>query len=809
VGLVVSYRAEDLHRRHPLRPQIAEWARLRGVLRLHLEPLPPEAVRDLVGRLVRREHGQPLSPAEVSAIVERAEGNAFFAEELVGAADRLGRSLPEDLADLLLIRLDRLDGDARDLVRVAATAGRRVPHTMLAEVSGLDPARLDVALRQAVEQNVLRTDGDHLAFRHALLAEAAHDDLLPGERVRLHARFVEVLRHRPGAGTAAELAHHARHALDRTTALAASIEAAREAMSVGGPTDATRHYDIALELLADPARSASSEEDCGVDLPVVAAEAAEALVASGHVTRAVWLLGEQLERLRPGDPAGRARLLSARASALSMIETEEDPVAISAEAVRLLADDDSALRARVLAAHARVLDQYGRAEEARDQATAAFELAERLGLPQVASDAFTTMSRIGGRRAGGQGRAALTEAVERARRARNPTAELRGQFWLGLSHLGDLEWSRAEERLRTAMRLGVDAGIPWAPYAFESRWFLARVLALTGEWDEALVVLQDPDENRPAVPAAMLDVLRCDIEAARGADVGDRLARVRPLWTTEGLIAVHAAEVAIEMAGRARRPDDAVAAYDAVVDVMSRVGRPRFEAQVRLAGATLTVLAGLLERQPSAARARLVAEADRLVADIEAVLDPLEEIGAETAAWAALGRAERERVRWLVGDAGAEATGLVGLWRSAAEAFEHFGHVYRAARCRATLAEILTAVGDPDGARTAAGQAREVATRLGAVRLLERIDRGAGPGPWSGPAATTSQAPPGERLTPREREVLVLVAQGRSNGEIGRLLFISTKTVSVHVSNILAKLGASGRTEAAALARRQGLVDET
>ena len=62
-------------------------------------------------------------------------------------------------------------------------------------------------------------------------------------------------------------------------------------------------------------------------------------------------------------------------------------------------------------------------------------------------------------------------------------------------------------------------------------------------------------------------------------------------------------------------------------------------------------------------------------------------------------------------------------------------------------------------------------------------------------------------LTPREHEILTLVAQGRSNGEIARQLYISAKTVSVHVSNILAKLGASGRTEAAALARRRGLLD--
>ena len=96
--------------------------------------------------------------------------------------------------------------------------------------------------------------------------------------------------------------------------------------------------------------------------------------------------------------------------------------------------------------------------------------------------------------------------------------------------------------------------------------------------------------------------------------------------------------------------------------------------------------------------------------------------------------------------------------------------------------------------------ALEVAEHLGAQPLQRRLGR-----------ATTSTAPsasaPGRpTLTPRESEILALVAEGRTNGEIGRQLFISTKTVSVHVSNILGKLGAASRTEAAAIARRDGLL---
>ena len=124
VSIVVSYRSDDLHRRHPLRAAVAEWARLPAVSRLHLDPLPDEDVRTLVGVLLPK----PISARAVRGIVERAEGNAFFAEELVAAAGSAGASssLPDSLAELLLVRLDQLEPEARSVVRAAAVAGRRV-----------------------------------------------------------------------------------------------------------------------------------------------------------------------------------------------------------------------------------------------------------------------------------------------------------------------------------------------------------------------------------------------------------------------------------------------------------------------------------------------------------------------------------------------------------------------------------------------------------------------------------------------------------------------------------------------------------
>ena len=114
--------------------------------------------------------------------------------------------------------------------------------------------------------------------------------------------------------------------------------------------------------------------------------------------------------------------------------------------------------------------------------------------------------------------------------------------------------------------------------------------------------------------------------------------------------------------------------------------------------------------------------------------------------------------------------------------FEAFAAPYELATVRATLAEILTATGDLAGAQVLSTSAAEVAERLGAQPLLRRL--GQAPVP-----ASASPGAPRTSLTPRESEILALVAEGRTNGEIGRQLFISTKTVSVHVSNILGKLG--------------------
>jgi DNA-binding CsgD family transcriptional regulator len=798
VAVVASYRSDDLHRRHPLRSQVAEWSRLRGVERLQLQPLSAPDVRSLIHEL----HPEPLTDAEVADIVDRAEGNAFFVEELVGAASDPGRWVPAELADVLLVRLDRLDDEARQVVRAASVAGRRVSHEMLTVVSGLPAAGLDAGLRSAVERNVLVAHERHYVFRHALLGEAVYDDLLPGERVRLHASYAEALRDGRARGTAAELARHARLALDLDAALHASIQAGDEATTVGGPVEAAQHYQLALELLADPRRSVEAAD---VDVSKLAVAAAEALSSSGHPIRAAALLQEQLRCLgADAPPEWRARMLAVRAQALAVIEPDEDPCDVSAEALSLVPDGMPKLRAKVLATHARMLSSKGRYEEAQAVGLDALALAERLDMNELASDVITTLSGL--KKSGPKEalRAALEEAVARAERTGALQAELRGRVLLGRSFQDWAEFDESERWYRSAIDLALASGIPFAPWAFEGRWQLAWVLRTRGDWDAALELADVPGQEPPPVGAALLECLRLHLAIARGQEVGDGPRALRRYWRKEGMVAISSAGLEIELAGRTGDVAGVLAAYDDVVATMTEIWHEWFSARVRLAATALGALAQAVPALTTSERAAVGEAAGRLRRDGRTVLerytDPAEHWGPEGRAWASRLDAEWLRLRWLTDVDAPDQARLVEVWREAEQAFAEFGDVHELARVRVAFAGVLRAVGDTAAAREVGDAARETAHRLGAQPLLDELRS-------LGGAQVRADAGTVDALTPREREILGLVAEGRSNGEIGRLLFISAKTVSVHVSNILGKLDASGRTEAAAIARRRGLLD--
>jgi DNA-binding NarL/FixJ family response regulator len=275
------------------------------------------------------------------------------------------------------------------------------------------------------------------------------------------------------------------------------------------------------------------------------------------------------------------------------------------------------------------------------------------------------------------------------------------------------------------------------------------------------------------------------------------------------MIGVLSGAAAIDAFGTLGRVDQALRCLDDVVVAVGQIWRNEwFMARIRLHSLALGVLADAAPQASGADRAGYLERGAKLHADIARVVKRSDMnnagMGPEGKAWLARADAEWLRLRWRAGDE-VKPDELVSAWQAAVDGFgygqaEGAGHVFEQARSRARLAMALQAAADQPGAQRAADAAREVAQRLGAQPLLAELRRLG----TTGVRRAASDAD--VTLTAREQQVLRLVSEGRSNREIARALFISDKTVSVHVSNILAKLGASGRTEAAAIANRRGLL---
>jgi predicted ATPase len=343
VTLVVSYRSDELHRRHPLRPLLAELVRLPVVERLELAPFTRAELAEHLEAIA----GAPLPAEQVEGIHARSEGNPFYAEQLLAAGAGDARvELPPTLVEVLLARVQGLSEPAQQVLRVAAVAGRRVPHRLLAAVAGQPEAELEQGLHEAVGAGVLATDvatGGY-AFRHALLQEAVYGDLLPGERVRLHAAYARLLAADPD-GAAAELAHHCLASHDLVGALAASVRAAEEAEVVLAPADALRHLSVALrvwERVPEPVAVS------GIDRIELTLRAAAAASAAGEHQRAASLAQDAARAAEAAeDPAQAARAHERRGVYLFDAGRIEEALDARSRAVELVpAQPPTRLRAR-------------------------------------------------------------------------------------------------------------------------------------------------------------------------------------------------------------------------------------------------------------------------------------------------------------------------------------------------------------------------------------------------------------------------------------------------------------------------------
>ena len=308
--IVVTFRSDELHRTHPLRPMLAALDRIDWVERIELPRLTRHDTAELAAGILGRQLAGDLA----DALYHRSEGNPLFVETLLGCDGELSCELPESLRDLLLDGVRRLPEDTQEVLRVASAGGETTGHALLAAVTGLDEVALTSALRPAVTANVLRAQADGYTFRHELIREAVHDDLLPGEHGRLHSRFAEAIDAHPALvppGRAAiEMAHHWHAAHDSVWALIGAWQAAAQADRAVAPAERLALLARVLELW-DQVPDAAERIDA--DHARVLEEAICAAQEAGEFERGIALANSALKELDPGtEPVRVAQLLENR-----------------------------------------------------------------------------------------------------------------------------------------------------------------------------------------------------------------------------------------------------------------------------------------------------------------------------------------------------------------------------------------------------------------------------------------------------------------------------------------------------------------
>jgi DNA-binding CsgD family transcriptional regulator len=799
--LVLTFRSEELGRAHPFRRSAARWEEQRAATRMELERLELREIAAQVEAILGERPDGDL----VEFVAERSEGIPLFVEELVGAVRERGIErdfLPPSLRDLLLARSERLSPAARQAVRVVSAAARPAPDGLLAVVSGLSEEELAGALREAVDQQMLVVDpaGQGFGFRHALARVAIHDDLLPGERVRLHRAYAEALEADPallasGVDVASVLAHHWRAAHDLPRAMAASIEAGKAAAAAAGPAAAQRHLELALELWPQVPHA---EAVAGIDHSELLAEAASATYQAGLGTRALGHIDQALAEVGEDSPAERrAAFLARRAEILLGHEGERQAVAeLEGAAALLPPQPPSAARVHILVLLARSLSRVDEFARSRSLAAEARDAAEAVGAVEDRLDAEITLAHS----------SAYVGEVEFAQELSREAAEsarAAGMRWIATRAYivrSDLMLllGRHEEAVaaaREGIEVAAEGGLERTSGAF-LRGNEAEALLRLGRCAEALEAAAPAAEATGSF-AATLMIPRAEVESQRGnGAVAMREVRearrhlaseVAPQW--EMPLAAVEAELA-RADGDLGRAREILAPALAGGDGMEE---RRYRSPLLWLAARVEADAAQAARDSGAEPSE---EGSRLIAEIVRTASGAPFATPAGAAHVALARGEAARF------AGA---GEDEAWEEAIVACRATDEPFLLAYALTRAAEAAVAAERREEAAALLAEGLELARQSEAMPLVEEasaLARRARLHP--GPAVARATADDWG-LTAREQEVLALVADGCSNGEIAERLVISRKTASVHVSNILGKLGVSSRVQAAALAHRRGL----
>ncbi len=807
VLLVLSFRSDELHRKHPLRPLLAELGRLDNCRRIELDPFDrdelTEALTDILGE-------QP-DPSLIERLLDRTDGNALYVEELLAAALDGRGATPQSLRDAFMLRIERLS-DGANMATRAVSVGRALNEPMIERIAGVGGSDLRDALREAVAEHVLVACEDgRLCFRHALLREVVYDDLLPGERSGMHLELARVLEAGPALDCAedeaervASIATHYAAAGDQAAALRATIVAAREARRVHAYGEMADLYERAHELWA---RVPNPEQITGIDEVELLDSAANAAAQSNDQRHAEMLATHALELLDPEeDPVRYARLLGRRGRSRWRLNQASAAIADLDRALVLLPEERSRDRARVLSWLARTHALRGHYREAVAEGERAREVAAAMELTMTLGETLNTlgMSKI----ALGDvedGEALLREAITLAHE-QDHIDDL-GSAYSNLADCLNLA-GRTREALtviqeglaEVTRRLG--QSYSWMALTLSELAFEA------GEWDLARANPLPPISSYVGV--SLIYRLLRDAELALGEGelilARERLDAAAPLVRVTGEAQWHGMFGSLygELHRRAGELDLAQAAVAAALDELEVCT----DDVMRIARVTAVGMAIEADR---AVRARDLREPDAERDALARAQIHLQRLAAAAAdggpverGWLAVGEAESAR---------AQGDNDPTLWGGAATVWEQLERPYCAALMRWREAEALVEAGDRVAAGPVAAEAATVAERLGAgwlageiqgLALRARLDlddtRGGTPQDEGRHTGVDSEAPFG--LTPRELQVLALISEGATNRQIGASLYMAEKTASVHVSRILSKLGVQSRTQAAAMAHR-------
>lgn len=815
--VLLTYRTDELHRRHPLRPLLAELERLERAHRIRLEPFDQAELREALEDIL----GAVPAPALLERLFARSEGNPLYTEELLAVGLDGRAPAPQSLRDAFLYRIERLSADAQRAARAVAV-GRALPEPVIAAATGLASDPLQAGLREAMAEQILLTDPEtRFCFRHALLREALYDDLLPGERSELHQRLAIALEARIGQGNEGELvrsaaiAGHYAAAGDQPAALRTTVIAAAAAERARAHGEAADLLERALELWP---RVAESDRPTGIDHVELLLRAANGHWANANRSRSEDLLQQALREVdADAEPARHALLLARLARTIWSLNRGAEAVAAGERALALLPPGDpDHLRPELRGWLARTRFLRGRFRPAAQDAELALAEATAVGNSLAEAEALNTlgMARVALGDAEG-GITSLQRAIELGRRIADIDSEI-----TAYSNLADMYnvLGRTQTALATA-REGLAAGSRRHVHSYS--WMTLGVAEMAfdaGDWDAARAHLEPP----PSRLSGVVLIVRHLREAEQELAMGELQAAQAALDAAEPLVLASEEPQWIGVYGalrgeQCRRRWDLDGARAAVTEALDRLELCTDDV-IRIARVSATGIAAEADR---AQRARDLHERGvvrdallRARIHLDRLQAAAQEGGPVEAALLAQGRADVSRGR-------ARATGRE--WQRAARAWTAVERPYPTALARWREAEARLAAGDRDGACTAAQLALTAADQLGAIWLSAEVralgerarlplrvgaDTGADGARPAGPDGADGHPAPAVDpfgLTPRERQVLALLAEGATNRQIGEALFMAEKTASVHVSRILAKLGVSGRTQAAAVAHRQHL----